>query len=182
MSQQRRRNWTQTAAKVIVVLMALDAVLYVAAVRPLTNLVAHEQERFTATRLEWLRHRASLARLSRRDEALPVDQKQVKAFLEEHLPVRHQAYSRTAGLIQQLSQRSNVEITGVKYSREETQKTPLESLGLEASAQGPFSNLLDFAHGLETSSDFIVLRSFQFVPGDQGVLALHLKAYLYMAP
>lgn len=182
MSQQRRRNWTQTAAKVIVVLIALDAVLYIGAVRPLSTLVAHEQERFTSTRLEWLTQRGSLARLSRRDAALPADQKQVKSFLEAHLPVRHQAYSRTAGLIQRLSQQSNVEITGVKYSLEETRKTPLESLGLEASAQGPFSNLLSFAHGLETSSDFIVLRSFQFVPGDQGVLALHLKADLYMAP
>lgn len=182
MSQQRRTNWTQRAAKVIVVLVALDAVLYVAAVRPLSNLVAHEQQRFTATRLEWLGQRASLARLSRRDAALPADQKQVKAFLEAHLPVRHQAYSRTAGLIQQLSQRSSVEITGVKYSLEEKQKTPLESLRLEASAQGPFSNLLDFTHGLETSSDFIVMRSVQFVPGDQGMLALHLKADLYMAP
>lgn len=182
MSQQRRRNWTRTAAKVIVVLVAVDAVLYVAAVRPLSNLVAHEQERFSATRLEWLRQRGSLARLNRRASAVPADQKQVKAFLEEHLPVRHQAYSRTAGLIQRLSQQSNVEITGVKYSLDDTQKTPLESLGLEASAQGPFPNLLGFAHGLESSGDFIVLRSFQFVPGDQGVLALHLKADLYMAP
>lgn len=182
MSQQRRTNWARTAAKVVVVLIVLDVALYAAAVRPLGSLLAHEQERFTSARLDWLRERDVLNRLRRRDAALPGDQRQVEAFLEKHLPVRHEAYSRTSSLIQRLSQRSSVEITGVKYSLEDKQTTPLKRLKLDATVQGPFSNLLSFAHGLETASDFIVVRSFTFEPGDQGVLALHLRADLYMAP
>ncbi|MGH9398116.1 MAG: hypothetical protein ACRD18_14850 [Terriglobia bacterium] len=182
MSQQRRKTWTRTAAKVILIVIALDVVLYAAVDQPLARLLTHEQERFTATRVQWLRQRDALARIEKRDAALPVDHEQLQAFLKHHIPLRHEGFSRAAGLIQRLTQQSGVELTGIKYSLDKTHSEPLEHLGLETSVQGPFPNLLSFAHALETSSDFIVVRSFTFAGGDQGVLALHVKADLYMAP
>ncbi|MGH9451937.1 MAG: hypothetical protein ACRD11_15615 [Terriglobia bacterium] len=182
MSQQRREKWARTAAKVIVGLIVLDVILYAAAYQPLGRLVAREQQGFTATRAQWLRQRDSLLRLEKRDAALPVDQKQLHAFLQQHVPSRHDAFSRAAILVQQLTQQSGVDLTGIKYSLDKTRSQPLEPLGLETSVQGPFLSLLSFAHLLETSRDFIVVRSFTFAGGDQGVLGLRVKADLYMAP
>lgn len=182
MSQQKKKNWTRTAAKIIVVLIVLDALVYVGADQPLHRLLAREQQHFTATRMQWLRQRTALDRIETRDAALPADQEQIQSFFKRHAPSRHQAFSRAAGLIQTLTARSGVQLAGIKYSLEKAHSDPLEHLGLDATVQGPFPNLINFAHGLETASDFIVVRGFTFAPGDQGVLALHLKADLYMAP
>ncbi|MDE3180307.1 MAG: hypothetical protein KGM47_11695 [Acidobacteriota bacterium] len=182
MSQQRRRNWTRAALKVIVILIVLDVVLYTLVIRPLSGLAIRQQQRFTSARIQWLVQRTTLARTEARAAALPGDRDQLQAFILRHIPPRHDGYSRAARLIQRLSEQSGVELTGIKYTLNKTQPDPLDHLGLETSAEGPFPNLLNFAHALETSGDFVVVHSFTFAAGDQGVLALHLKADLYMTP
>jgi hypothetical protein len=59
---------------------------------------------------------------------------------------------------------------------------PLERLGIEVDVQGSFPSLLGFAHAVETSSDFLVLRGFSLETGDGETLALRMAADLYVTP
>lgn len=182
MSLQRRKKWTQTAAKIILALAVLDALVYVVADRPLGGLIANEQDRFTNIRLEWWRQRASLAGVERRKAALPAEQQQIQTFLDQHVPPRREAFSRAAALIEQLTQQSGVHLAAVKYSPAQSKGEPLDHLGLETEVQGPFPNLLSFAHELETANDFTIVRGFRFATRNGGVLALHVNADLYLMP
>lgn len=182
MSHERRRRWTGKAAKVILVLVILDILAYAALDRPLGNLVAREQDRFNSARLDWRSQRAALARLERRVAALPEEQAQTQAFLDQHIPPRRQAFSRAAMLIENLTGKSQVELSAIKYTPDAAHGEPVSRLNLDASVKGSFDNLLAFAHALETADDFIVVRSFKFAAGDGGVLALHVNADLYLTP
>jgi len=42
--------------------------------------------------------------------------------------------------------------------------------------------VLNFAHALETASDFLLVRSFTFERGESGTVALRLGADLYLKP
>ncbi len=182
MSQQRRKKWVGAAAKAILALVILDVLAYAALDRPLANLVAREQDRFTSARLEWWRERGNLALLQKHVDALPAEQRQIQAFLDRHIPSRREAFSRAATLIESLTQRSQVELLAIKYTPDESHGEPVGRLNLNTSVKGSFENLLGFAHALETSNDFIVVRSFKFAAGDGGVLALHVDADLYLTP
>lgn len=48
--------------------------------------------------------------------------------------------------------------------------------------EGTFPTLLKFAHGLETASDLILLRSFNMAESDEGTLQLKLIADMYLTP
>ncbi|MGH9352642.1 MAG: hypothetical protein ACRD2G_10855, partial [Terriglobia bacterium] len=182
MSQQRRKTWAGKAAKVILVLVIVDILAYAAVDRPLANLVAREQDRFTSVRLEWWRERGNLARLQKRVAALPAEQRQTQTFLDHHIPPRREAFSRAATLIEGLTQQSQVELSAIKYTPGEAHGEPVGRLNLDTNVKGSFENLLGFAHALETANDFIVVRSFKFAAGDGGVLALHVDADLYLTP
>lgn len=182
MNQQRRKRLSAGAAKVIVALFVLDAAVYFGLNRTLANLVVDTQAQFTAVRLNWLRERAKLSGLEAGAAALPGEQQQAKLFFDEHIPPRRVAFSRAATLIEKLTQRSHVDLTAIKYTPEADQAEPVSHLNLDAGVRGSFDNLLDFAHGLETADDFIVVRSFKFAAEDGGVLALHVNADLYLTP
>ena len=114
-------------------------------------------------------------------EALPGADKRIAEF-EDYTPSRRRGFSRAAHLIRQVSEDSGVQLNSVAYRLDTTHKEPLERLGLDISVNGSFSNLLKFAHGMETAKDFIVIQQFSFEPGDENSLALRLGADLYLTP
>ncbi|HEX5482355.1 MAG TPA: hypothetical protein VFZ08_06985 [Terriglobia bacterium] len=182
MSQQRRKNRTHIAIWVVLILAGLNVLVYAALNRSLSGRLAQEQQRFEATRLDWLREKAQLAYLEKRDAALPVEDRQLRSFLERHVPSRREGFSRAALLIQRLTQQSEVQLAAISYNLDRTKGEPFERLGLRVDVQGPFADLLNFAHSLETSSDFIVVRSFKFQGENGAALGLHLNADLYLMP
>jgi hypothetical protein len=184
--RRKGKSWSDIAIRVAVLLLLLDALAYMGLDRPLSGLLAREQERFAATRLQLLTQRVALARLDQRDAALPAAQTQVRYFLNKHIPTRREGFSRAEMLIERLTQTSNVQLAGIscRLNRGYTGKTkdPFERLRLDIFVQGPFDGLLAFEHRLETASDFIVVRGFQFASGQEGVLGLRLSADLYLMP
>lgn len=182
MSPDRRKHWTRTAIRIIVVLIVLDALAYVGLQRPLASLLAREEGRFSVTRLEWLGAKRQLAYLKKRDAQLPTEDHQLKTFIQQHVPPRREGFSRAALLIDRLTQQSGVDLAGISYGLAQTKGEPFEHLGVKVDVQGPFSGLLSFAHALETASDFIVVRSFKFEATGGGVLGLELSADLYLMP
>ncbi|MGH9407536.1 MAG: hypothetical protein ACRD3D_17080 [Terriglobia bacterium] len=183
MSQQTRKQWVETAAKVILIVAVCDVLLYLGSRRYVGNLVATEQDRFNAARLDWWREKQNLALLQKRTGSIPAAENAMRAFLDQHVPVQRQAYSRAASLVEQLSQKSQVQLVAIRYHPPaESKGEPLAHLTLETNVEGSFDNLLTFAHALETSNDFIVVRSFKFAAENQGVLGLHVNADLYLMP
>jgi len=75
-----------------------------------------------------------------------------------------------------------VQLSGVSYRLDEVKGEPLQRLGIEINVQGPFPSLLGFAHAVETSSDFLVLRGFTLEAGDEGTLELRMRVDLYVTP
>jgi hypothetical protein len=59
---------------------------------------------------------------------------------------------------------------------------PLQRLGIMIDVEGSFPALLKFAHGLETSSDLLLIRSFSMAEGKDNPLELRLAADLYLTP
>jgi Tfp pilus assembly protein PilO len=179
----QRKNWVRTALRIGLLLAALDVVAYAAVYRSVMNLLAREQQQFADLRVEWKAHRAALLRVQRRADALPGTEKEVRSFVEEHVPRQREGYSRAYMLIRGLTQRSGVQLSGITYRPDPDLETGLfQRLTLNVTVQGPFASLLNFGHGLETASDFIVVRAFKFESPGQGVLGLRLTADLYLMP
>jgi Tfp pilus assembly protein PilO len=163
-------------------LVLLDAVLFLAVLRPLQN-----RETRVWTQLSETRHRVQetqvrVARLERFRANLPDAQEQLATFERDHIPPRRQGFSRVARLVRRLSEQSNLELSGVSYRLDAGREEPLERLGVELNVEGNFPDLMKFTHALETASDMIVLRDFTFGPGESGRVEMRLTADLYLSP
>jgi Tfp pilus assembly protein PilO len=180
----KRGNWKRTAIRIGLLLVALDGIAYLVIYRSVSNLVAREEQQFAATRLQLRSHQAALLRIQRRVDALPVEEQQLRGFVEKHIPRRREGYSRAAVLIENLTQRTGVQFSGIGFGRVQDQETdgPFRVLTISVNVQGPFASLLNFSHGLDTATDFLVVRGFKFESRAQGVLGLRLMADLYLMP
>lgn len=182
MSTSRRKTLVRAIEGTAVVLVVLDFALYFALLLPFGNLMKVEQERRANTYRALQEHAERVARLESYVEALPVADEQIKLFLHDHVPQRRRGYSHAARLVREFARDAGIQLTGVAYSLDSDRKAPLERLGMTVNVEGPFERLLNFAHALETASDFIVVRDFAFQPGNQGALSLRVSADLYLAP
>ena len=163
---------------IALVLVALGVWLVI--VRPFEDKLLAEQQAFRTARQQKLAAENRVARL----EKIRVTDAgtELKGFVNEHMPPRRRSFSKAADLVRRLTEDSGVQLSGVSYRLGEGKGEPLQHLGIEISVQGPFSNLLDFAHAVETSPDFLVLRGFSLETGDGNTLALRMAADLYVTP
>ncbi len=181
MRKSRRKRFIRISEGVALGLVFLDLMLWVALVRPYEEKAAREQQRFETARRQLQEQKARVAQLEK-IQTTGTDS-ELSDFLRQHVPPRRRSFSRAARLVRRLAQESGVELSsGVNYRLSPTKDEPLERLGVEVSVQGPFPSLMNFAHALETTSDFILVRSFSFEVGDGGALALRLAADLYVTP
>ena len=182
MRKSRRQVLIRFIARASLALVALDVLFFFAVFRPIESVVASEQQRFSVIRHRILQEQARVERLAAFQEAMPDAGEKITAFKRDHVPPRRRAFSQAARLLQRMSEQSGIQLSGVHLHLASTHDDPLERLGLEINVEGPFTGLLKFAHGLETASDFIVIRQFSFEPGKTGALALRLAADLYLTP
>jgi hypothetical protein len=124
-----------------------------------------------------------VTRLQETMATLPVTEGQMKLFLDNHVPSRREGFSRATHLIWSLKENAGVQLEGLSFKPEKrTQDEPLQPLAVEISLEGAFSNLINFAHSLETAGDFVVVRALNFNPGEGAKLSLHLSADFYITP
>jgi Tfp pilus assembly protein PilO len=166
--------------RVAVALVLLVLGMWLVVVHPFEDKLLAEQHTYRAARQQKLAAEARVARL----EKIPVTDAdtELKGFVSEHMPPRRRSFSKAADLVRRLSHESGVQLSGVSYRLDEVKGEPLERLGIEVNVQGPFSNLLGFAHAVETASDFLVLRGFSLETGDGEMLGLRMAADLYVTP
>lgn len=180
MRKSRRRALVRIIERVAVGLALLDLVLWLGVVQAYNEKVVTEQQRLETGRRQLQQEKVRVAQLERRSVAGA--DSDLKDFLRDHVPPRRNSFSRAARLLSRLEKEAGVQLTNVNYRLNHSKDEPLERLAIDATVQGPFTSLVDFAHGLETASDFILLRSFVFENGEGGTLALKLDADLYVTP
>ncbi len=166
--------------RVAVGMVLLTLGFWLAVVRPYEDKLLAQQQAYRNARQQKLTMEARVARL----EKIPVTDAdaELNQFESEHMPSRRRSFSKAADLVRRLTAESGVQLSGVSYRLGEVKDEPLQRLGIEVSVQGPFPSLLDFAHAVETSADFLVLRGFSLETGDGGTLALRMTADLYVTP
>ena len=182
MTASRRKLVTRICEATAIGLLALDAALYFALVRPLGSMRMSAEREYTATRDRIRDGKARAARLEEFKKVVPGAETQLASFLKNHVPPRRQGFSHAARLVRKLSEDANVRLTSVTYKLSWSDNDPLPRLALEVEVEGLFPNVLRFAHALETSKEFLALRDFTYEPGETRTIALHLGADLYLRP
>jgi Tfp pilus assembly protein PilO len=164
-------------------LVVLDLVVFFAVYRPLGYKLDAEARRHTELRQTIRNQQVRVDLLKKFEAALPVAGKGLEDFMTNRTPSRREAYSTAGHLIYKVADAAGIKVTTVVYRLDTTHHDPLERLGLDISAQGPYAGLLKFSHALETANDFILVREFNITPGDEmGALGLRLGADLYLTP
>ena len=178
----KRKTLYRAIEIVALSLATLDLMAYLVVSRPLAGSVSAEQERFSASRQQVKLSEARIGLYQRELAEMPATEKEMKAFLEEHVPQRRRGYSRVSGLVHKLTQDSNVQLEQLAYRLEIDPKDPLQRLEFQVKVTGAFEALLRFTHALETSSDLVLVRGLIFQPGEAQGLGLRLLADAYVTP
>jgi Tfp pilus assembly protein PilO len=151
--------------------------------RSIQALVFSKQQQFASLRRRIFDGETRIERLKKFLAALPEAGERLSSFERDHIPPRRQGYSRASNLVRRVAQQSGAQLANVAFKKLDTKAPgPLLRLELEIKAQGPFPALVKFAHGLETASDLMVIRSFSIAVGDNGGLELRLAADSYLTP
>src|SRR5579859_1933708 len=183
MTNIRRNSLIRNLERVALGLAILDVVLFFAVVRPLVNLVQGKLEQSEEVRLHIQNEKARVSRLEWYKSALPGTEKDINNFLSNEVKSRRKSYSRFTRLVQGQAEHAGIKLTGISYRLESLRDQPLDLMSIGMTVEGPFPSLLNFAHGLETtSSDFIVIREFSFDAVEGKDLSLRLAAGLYLTP
>ncbi|MFB3922710.1 MAG: type 4a pilus biogenesis protein PilO [Terriglobia bacterium] len=182
MSKSRRKTIVRIIEATALALVLLDVTLYFALVRPLRVMRTREEASYAAARERVRDLRVRAAQLEKYRTAVPEAERELADFLKEHLPSRRQGFSRAVRMVRELTDNSNLHLASVAYKLESSKEDPFERLAVDLDVEGPYANLIGFAHALETSSDLIVLRDFSIEPTEGQGLALRLVANLYLKP
>jgi len=180
MSRHGRKALIRKLEKVAAALVLADLAVYFVLVLGLRNRIRVEQDQRDTLYRQARDKQMRLLRLEQYEVGLPDAKEQIAAFEKERVPRRQQGYSRAARLVRRAAEQAGVRVSNVTYHSNSQEQEPLDRLTLRLGAEGSFAGLVKFAHGLETSSDFLVVREFNFQPGEGDDLALRVDADLYL--
>ncbi len=182
MKRQRRKRiirFLEVAATGVVV---LDLAVYFLAVRPIKREIIHHENSYHRAILQLQQRKLQVARYEKVEKELPEADDKLKNFIHEHVPARRTVFSDAARLVRVLTQQNGVKLNSVSYKLNSEKGEPLEQLGLDITVEGSFTNLLRFAHSLETADDLILVRNFSFSSGQTGSVTLRVGGILYITP
>jgi Tfp pilus assembly protein PilO len=182
MRRDRRKVLIRFFERAALGVVILDAVAYFAAVRPLHSRLAATESSYHRVLEQVQQRQERVERLEKFQKNLPTAHEQLKTFLNDHVPSRRHAFSDAARLIRVLTTQSGVQLDNVSYKLTSEKDEPLERLRLSVTVEGPFTNLLKFAHTLESAQQLILLRNFTFATGQGSTVSLQVGAELFLTP
>jgi Tfp pilus assembly protein PilO len=181
-----RKNLRQTITRIFqitgVSLVVLDVLLFFFVYQRTQSQLSSDLQQFASLRRSIFDGEARIERLKTYREALPETGKKLASLVEGHAPPRRQAYSQASELVRRIAEKSGAQLVKVGFKMDEKVSGPLQRLGIVIDVEGSFPALLKFAHGLETSSDLLLIRSFSLAEGKDNPLELRLVADLYLTP
>ena len=185
MSTDRLGTLTKIIKRVALSLALLDVVAYFAVLQPVQNMWQASAERYDSLRLEGLKEESRVSRLKWYTDEVPAMQKDVDDFLDNEVQPKKKSFSRITRLVMGLADKTGVSLpaSAIGYQMDQQHAQLLDRMGLIVTVKGPFKNLLEFAHDLETTSDdFLVFRNVRLDAGEGGDLSLQLAADFYLTP
>ncbi len=182
MKRERRKKIIRFFEIAALAIVALDVAVYFLAVRPLRDKVARAEDSYHQSSMRLDLQKAEVARLEKLQEILPAADDKLQDYLKEHVPSRQRVFSDASRLVRVLTEKSGVQLDNVSYKLNSEKDEPFEQLGLDVTVEGPFANLLKFAHSLETSDDLILVRNFSFAAGQGSTVNLRVGGVLYITP
>ena len=182
MTRHRRKVLMRISEAVAIGLVVLNLVLYFALVRPLRNMRVSAESGYSAARGRIQEARARVVRLEQYRVDVPRSESELREFLAQHISGRRQGFSHAARLVRKMSEDSKVRLTGVSYKLTGPGEDPLARMGLDFDVDGAFPDILRFTHALETSEDFIAVRSMSLSPAESRAVGVHVSTELYLKP
>lgn len=182
MRKSRRQIVNRIVEAAGVGVVALDLLVFFGVYRPLGNTLVVESRHHEELRQTVRDQQARLDLLKKFEAALPQAGKGLEDFTTNRISPRREAFSAAAHLIHKVADAAGVKLSSTAYRLDTEHHDPLERLAIDINAQGSYTGLLKFSHGLETANDFILVRDFNIGPGDNGALSLRLDADLYLTP
>ena len=182
MKKNRRKALIRLLERAALGLIVLDVALYFAAVRPLHSRVAAAESSYHFSLGQMMQRQERVERLEKFQKTLPAADTQLTSFLGDHVPPRRHAFSDAAKLIRILTTRSGVQLDNVSYKLTAEKGEPFERLSIDVTVEGPFANVLKFAHALESARQLILLKSFSFSTAQGGAVSLQVGADLFITP
>jgi Tfp pilus assembly protein PilO len=182
MNRRRRKKIVRFFERAALGMALLDVVVYFAAVRPLHSRRAEAEASYRRVQEQEQQRQERVARLAKFQENLPQADEQLKTFLSDHVPTRRHAFSEASRMVRVLTTQAGVQLDNVSYKLTKEKDEPLERLRINVVVEGPFSNLLKFAHSLESASKLILLRDFTFSTNQGSIVSLQVGAELYLTP
>jgi len=182
MKKNRRKALIRVLERAALGLIVLDVAVYFAAVRPLHSRTTAAESSYHLLLGQMTQRQERVERLEKFQKALPAADAQLTAFLGDHIPPRRHAFSDAAKLIRILTTRSGVQLDNVSYKLTAEKDEPLDRLSLNVTVEGPFANVLKFAHALESARQLILLKSFRFATAQGSAVSLQVGADLFITP
>lgn len=182
MGKSRRRTVIRILEIVGASLLVLDVLVYFVLYQPLRGKISSRQQQFASGRHHLIDMQTRVDRLKKFREAIPQAVDSLESFKRDRVPPRRQGFSQAAKLVRRLTEQSGLELASVRYRLDSSAPGPLECLGVEIRLDGPFPGMLKFAHALETASDFVTIRNFDIIQGEDGLPGLRLAADMYLMP
>ncbi|HVA00711.1 MAG TPA: type 4a pilus biogenesis protein PilO [Terriglobia bacterium] len=182
MRRRRRKAFIRFFERAALGMAVLDVVVYLAIVRPLHRRIVEAESSYHRVLEQVQQRQDRVARLVKFQENLPQADEQLKAFLTDHVPTRRHAFSEASRMVRVLTNQSGVQLDNVSYKLTSEKGEPLERLRINVVVEGPFSNLLKFAHTLESAPQLILLKNFTFSTNQGSLVSLQVGAELYLTP
>ncbi len=182
MTKSRRKVLIRFFERAATGMVILDVAMYFIAVRPLRRQIVEAESSYHRVLQEVQQRQGRVDQLVSFQKSLPQADQQLKTFLGTHVPSRQHAFSEAARLIRVLTNQSGVQLDNVSYKLTREKDEPLERLGINIAVEGPFSNLLRFAHTLESAPQLILLKDFTFATSQGSIVSLQVGAELYLTP
>lgn len=182
MRRERRKKIIRFFEVAALAVVALDVGVYFLAVRPLRDRAAQAEDSYHQASMRLQLEKAQVSHLEKLQKTLPAADDKLQDYLKEHVPSRQRVFSDAARLVRVLTQKSGVKLDSVSYKLNSEKDEPFAQLGLDVTVEGPFTNLLKFAHSLETSDDLILVRNFSFAAGQGSTVNLRVGGVLYLTP
>ncbi len=182
MKKRRRKEIIRLLERAAIGLVVLDVVVYFAAVRPLHARRAEAESSYDRVMQESELRQLRVAQLVKFRDDLPQADQELKTYLSDHVPTRQHAFSEAIRLIRVFTTESKVQLDNVSYKLTSEKDEPLERLRVDVAVEGPYKNLLQFAHILESAPQLILLKDFTFSTSQGNIISLKVGAELYLTP
>jgi Tfp pilus assembly protein PilO len=168
----------------LILLLALDVVVFAVVVYPLSQQVANVEERNQAAERELVGARAEHTRaagtLSGKDRAT----QELTTFYGTVLPTDFSGARRLTHLrVPQMARKSSLHYESASVSQAQERGSSLTRFETEISLTGRWADIRGFIHQLEADPGFVVIDNVQLTEGDTGSgdgsiqVTLHLSTY-----